>query len=93
MFSNAGYPPSDKSTYHYLVGSESQWEAFLRSCSFLHALFLQTTVVVNTFTGGGADKKFRDYMKEDMAAHAHGERRTKFYDDVESKAAVWNTSY
>jgi len=87
MFSTPGYPPRDDLAHDYLSGSETQIEAFLRSCSFIHGLFVQTAAVLKGIEEPTAEK-FRDFMNEGMQFKAHGARRKEFYDAVKSNAEV-----
>ncbi|KAF8554213.1 hypothetical protein OG21DRAFT_1484826 [Imleria badia] len=83
---SSGYPPSDKPAYEYLIGSNSQRDAFLRSCSFLHALFLQTATVVEGFKDAPDAGQLREYMKKGMQYDFHGECRRNFHEAVETHA-------
>ena len=87
MFSTLGYPPSDGPARDYLCGSTSNTDAFLRSCSFLHALFVQTVAVLKDIKEPTAEK-FWEYMRTDMEFKAHGRHRQDFYGVVRKKAKV-----
>ena len=91
MRSIPGYPPPDQPAYHYLMNSSSQRDAFLRSCSFLHALFFQTARALEGTTGRPAAEHFRNYMRKGMDHNGHGEPRRKFYEAAETGAQVSDT--
>jgi len=87
MFSTSGYPPPDGPARDYLTGSATQSDAFLRSCSFLHGLFVQTATVLKDIKKPTAEK-FWNYMKEGMKFGAHGPHRQEFYQKVKTLAEV-----
>ena len=61
--------------------------AFLRSCSFLHGLFVQVVAVLKDIKEPTA-KKFWVYMNEGMLSGAHGPQRTRFFEVVKTLAEV-----
>ncbi|KAF8138824.1 hypothetical protein EV363DRAFT_1314913 [Boletus edulis] len=79
---SSGYPPRDQPAYDYLIKSYSREEAFLRSCSFLHALFLQTIHVVKPMAKDTVAEQFRNKMTVGMLRNRHSEWRTNFYKEV-----------
>jgi len=87
MFSTPGYPPSDGPAHDYLCGSATQVDAFLRSCSFLHGLFVQTVSVLKDIKEPTAEN-FWDYMREGMRFGAHGPQRKGFFGAVKTLAEV-----
>jgi len=89
MFPTPGHPPTDGPAHIYLTESTTQRDAFLRSCSFLHGLFVHTAVVLKDIKEPTA-KKFWEYMKDGMKLGAHGPHRKEFYDAVKYLAEVRN---
>ena len=61
--------------------------AFLRSCSFLHGLFVQVVAVLKDIKEPTAEK-FWVYMNEGMLSGAHGPQRTRFFEVVKTLAEV-----
>jgi len=87
MFSTPGYPPPDGAVYEYLSRSGSPRDAFFRSCSFLHGLFVRTAAVLKDMQKPRAEN-FWKYMNGGMVLRAHGAHRKEFYDAVETLATV-----
>jgi len=87
MLSTPGYPPTDGPAHIYLTGSTTQRDALLRSCSFLHGLFVQTADVLKDIKEPTAEK-FWKHMNEGMDCDGHGPHRKKFYCAVETFALV-----
>jgi len=65
----------------------TQRDAFLRSCSFLHGLFVQTVAVLKEIKEPTAEK-FWNYMKDGMEFGDHGPYRKEFYHTVQTLAEV-----
>lgn len=85
-----GHPPSDEPAYRYLlqISRISPGNAFIRICGFLHALFDQAAVVVQSLVNPTAASCFREYMEKDMLFQNHGGNRVQFYQKVVDIAKV-----
>ncbi|KAF8438649.1 hypothetical protein L210DRAFT_2278017 [Boletus edulis BED1] len=87
---SSGYPPPDKLAHEYLVGSHSQEVAFLRSCSFLHELFLRTTNIVKQMDKHNIAHQFRQTMNDGMTHGGHSKSRKTFYKDIDKDSTGTN---
>ncbi|KAL4072622.1 hypothetical protein V8B97DRAFT_1899112 [Scleroderma yunnanense] len=89
---STGYPPADGPARDYLSGSRTQQDALLRSCSFLHGLFVQIVAVLKEDIKGFTAERFRDYMRKGMGFRGHGPNRKAFYEAVTTLAEGFYTS-
>ncbi|KAF8554216.1 hypothetical protein OG21DRAFT_1509127 [Imleria badia] len=93
---SSGHPPRDGPAYDYLhtLPTIVQQDAFRRSCSFLHALFLEAALLLENINERPAAGPFRDYMNQGMQFGSNGEGRTTFYEAVKANAeAIYSTTY